>query len=153
MHEPLVGRLEQYLNGERSTEVDEHLQACAACRAEVEAMSKQATLLRVLKAPRAAEPDPGFYARVMTRIEGQGRVSVWNIFGDSAFARRLAFASLSFAVLMGTYFVSSSAPSEPLTAAAPEIIMADEDQQPAVGTDPQRDREVVLVNLATYSGE
>ncbi len=107
-------------------------------------------LLHSLRADAEVEPDPGFYARVMNRIDTQSKTSIWSIFGDSLFARRLSYASLTFLVLLGTYFVSTTEANQPLTASTPEAILAGEEQPQPVGQDPQRDRAVVLVNLASY---
>lgn len=107
-------------------------------------------LLHSLRPDEGVEPPPGFYARVINRIESQSKISIWNMFGDSLFGRRLSYASLTFLVLLGTYFVSTTERNQPLTSSMPEAILAGDEQPQAVGSDPQRDRAVVLVNLATY---
>jgi predicted anti-sigma-YlaC factor YlaD len=150
MHEPLKEQLEEYLQGRATPEVHEHLANCKTCNETVDEMLRQSSLLRSLKNPREVEPPPGFYARVMSRIESQARPSIWNIFGESLFAKRLTYASLTLLVLMGTYIVSDREEQQPLTASAPEMIMAGDERAAAVGADPQKDREAVLVNLATY---
>jgi hypothetical protein len=113
-------------------------------------MQKQAEILRSLKSPRQVEPSAGFYARVLQRIESQPLPSVWSLFGESIFAKRLAYASITFLVLLGTYFVSSTESQLPLSSSAPEAIMAADDLSPSMGVDQQKDREAILVNLATY---
>jgi predicted anti-sigma-YlaC factor YlaD len=151
MHEPVKGRIEDYLHGSTPLpEVDEHLRQCSSCRLELMAMKKHAETLRSLKSPRQVEPSAGFYARVLQRIESQPLPSVWSLFGESMFAKRLTYASITFLVLLGTYFVSSTEPQQPLASSAPEAIMAADDQSPSVGGDQQKDREAILVNLATY---
>lgn len=107
-------------------------------------------LLRLLRPEGEVVPSPGFYARVMNRIESQSKTSIWSIFSDSLFARRLSYASLTFLVLLGTYFVSTTESNQPLAASTPEAILAGDEQPQPVGRDPQRDRAVVLVNLASY---
>jgi predicted anti-sigma-YlaC factor YlaD len=150
MHEPLKEQLEDYLQGRAAPEVHEHLANCTSCKRTVDEMLRQSSLLRALKNSREVDPPPGFYARVMSRIETQARPSIWNIFGESLFAKRLTYASLTLLVLMGTYIVSDHTEQQPLTTSAPEVIMADDQKASTVGTDPQKDREAVLVNLATY---
>jgi predicted anti-sigma-YlaC factor YlaD len=151
MHEPVIGRLEDYLNGGGPVaEVDEHLNNCRSCRKEVEAMRVQSALLRSLRAPQEIEPMAGFYARVMNQIETQPKPSVWSLFGESVFAKRLAYASATFLVLLGTVLVSSTAPDEPLAYSEPERIFAGESQPTPVSVENPQDRDVVLVNLATY---
>jgi hypothetical protein len=152
MHEPLKGHIEEYLQGNRQMpEVEQHLNHCPSCKAEVTAMRQQTLLLHSLKLGKEPEFDPNFYSRVLNRIESQSKTSIWSIFGDSIFARRLSYASISFAVLLGTYFYSTTEYDQPLAGSTPEMILAGDGQPKPVGTDPQKDRDAVLVNLATYS--
>jgi anti-sigma factor RsiW len=154
MHEPVIERLEEYLDGNGPfPEVEEHLSKCAGCRQELAAMQAQTALFR--RAFRAeVEPDGAFYARVINRIETQARPSVWSLFGESMFARRLAYASATFLVLVGVVFVSANEPDQPLAASDPHMILAGEMQYAPVNMevdmDMERDREVVLTTLATY---
>jgi len=131
--------------------MENHLRRCAECREELQEIQMQSELFGVLCAPANLEPGVGFYARVMNLVESQVRPSVWNLFGESLFAKRLAYASMSLLILLGTYFVSSQPAQEIVASGTPEVILAgDEQTGPPIGADPQRDREVVLVNLATY---
>jgi hypothetical protein len=76
---------------------------------------------------------------------------VWSLFGESAFAKRLAYASGTFLVLLASVLATSTSPQEPLEVAAPEYIFAGETlPTPVSMEDPQRGRDVVLVNQATY---
>ena len=152
MHEPVVRRLEDYLDGKPCPEVDQHLSTCRRCREIVSTMRDQSMLLHALRTPAAPEPAAGFYGRVMNRVESQARPSVWNLFGESPFAKRLAYASVTFLVLLGTFFVSLEVPQEELAASTPEGIFATEEQPLPIETDPQRGREAVLVTLTTYQG-
>jgi anti-sigma factor RsiW len=151
MHEPVIGRLEEYLGGGGPfADVEEHLKNCPNCRMEVEAMQMHSALFQSL---RSAEMDPaaGFYARVMNRVDTQVRPSVWSLFGESLFAKRLAYASAMFLLVLGSVLVTSPGPEEPLAVAAPERILAGEsDPVPVTMENTQQDRDVVLVNLATY---
>jgi anti-sigma factor RsiW len=153
MHEPVIQRLEEYLDGGGPyPEVESHLSNCDDCRNELEAMRAQSTLLRrAFKVE--AEPDPAFYARVMGRIETQARPSVWSLFAESMFAKRLAYASATFLVLVGVVFVSAE--QDQATAFGdPGVVLAGDERYTPVNmdtdTDTERDREVVLVNLTTY---
>jgi len=107
-------------------------------------------LFQSLQPVQDVEPVPGFYARVRNCIDAQNRPSVWSLFSDTLFAKRLSYASLTFLVLLGTYFVSTNESNLPLQSATPEAILAGSEQMQPVGNDPQRDRAVVLVNLASY---
>jgi anti-sigma factor RsiW len=151
MHEPVIGRLEEYLDGGGPfADVEEHLKNCANCRKEVEAMQMHSALFQSLRTPET-DPAAGFYARVLNRVETQARPSAWSLFGESLFAKRLAYASAMFLVVLSTVLVTSTAPEEPLAMAAPERILAGEsDPIPVTMENQQEDRDVVLVNLATY---
>ena len=59
------------------------------------------------------EPRPGFYARVLERIEAQTPASVFTLFFDSLFGRRLAMVSLALALFLGVYVISSEQMTEP----------------------------------------
>lgn len=123
MHREIQGQIEHILaggnapggfpgnssSGELAGSVAEHLEQCSECREEVAAMQRQSKLMHELRAPagEVPEPRPGFYARVMERIEAEGAVSIWNLFMESAFGRRIAVASVALALVLGVYLVSS----------------------------------------------
>ena len=153
MHQPIRERLEEYLSGMTDTggvrEIEDHLASCEQCRNAVDEMRRQSELLKVLRPPDEIEPAPGFYARVIDRIESQKTPSVWNALLEPALARRIAYASLTLLVLMGALAVSVDR-EEDVGASPAEIILAEESVTPPFGVDQQRDRDAVLVNLATY---
>jgi hypothetical protein len=141
MHRSIQDRLEEVLAGSRdggSSEFDEHLKGCAECSSEVEAMREQARSLRTLRSD--AEPRPGFYARVMDRIEAEGPGSIWNVFMDSAFGRRIAVAAMALALLLGIYVVTAEQQEH-----SGITVSADVWNQAGAP-----DRDAVLVNLVTY---
>jgi len=141
MHRGVRDKLEEILAGTGDNLSERHLHDCEECSAEVAAMREQSSLLRTLKTE--AEPGPGFYARVMERIEAQGVASVWNVFFDSPVGRRLAMASMVVALSLGVYLVSSelNAPSEP-----GQVVI--EGSGGMLNGSP--DANAVLVNLVTY---
>ena len=154
MHQVVREHLEEYLSNANDPRVPPalplHLAACRECRGEVEGMRSQSLLLRSLQNSDSLEPLAGFYARVIDRIDAQRTSSIWSIFLDPAFGRKLVFASLSLVMLLGAYMVSLEPPSV-LTADSPEVIMAVEPHPFEVsGSDVQQDRENVLVALASY---
>jgi predicted anti-sigma-YlaC factor YlaD len=109
MHRIIEDHLEDVLSGALPAghQVSVHLKECGECREETNAMLVHSQLLHAFKAPAELEPRAGFYARVLERIEFQRPVSIWALFTDSIFGRRLAMASLAVAMLMGLYVVSS----------------------------------------------
>jgi hypothetical protein len=152
MHDSVKFRLEEYLrSGVPTPEMEHHLRNCGNFRGELDAMRAQAILLRTLKPPVDMEPGGNFYARVMTRIENQARPSVWSLFGESSFAQRLVYASATFLVLLCSYMISSHSEAD-LADDGPEVILAGQQIPEPVTMDPQRDREVILANLATWGG-
>ena len=156
MHEIIGDRLEGYLEGtcgpESVREIEEHLEGCMSCRNELAVMKEHSNLLHALRASDNAEPAPGFYARVINRIEAQRAVSLWNNLLDPIFGKRLVYATLTAVLLMGTYLATTEpAPIEEVAAAAPEVELARPETSAQMGADEQQDRDAVLVQLATHS--
>lgn len=159
MHEPVKVNVEDYLAGSDTLprEFTAHLLACTECRHQLAELKAQATLLRKLRAAEDFEPKVGFYARVIERIDSQRQPSIWSIFLEPAFGRRLAVASAVLAVLMGFYLVSSEPGgphASPYSMGSQAAVLPGEDEPGRVlgDTDQDRDRDrgAVLVNLATY---
>jgi len=112
-------------------------------------MREHAELFRSLRPGEELEPAAGFYARVMQRIEEEGVASVWSVFLEGPFGKRLVFASLALAVLLGTWIVGMERQdghmgSEP-------VIAEQQNRDIPVTGDAAHQRDVVLVNLAAYS--
>lgn len=137
-------------SGEQGKECGAHLEQCEECRGEIAVLREQAAMLRELRAD--VEPRPGFYARVMERIETQGPVSIWNVFSESVFGRRLAVASMTLVLTVGVYLVVSEPFQSHSTAANQPIqLLIGEDQSSLAFSDAGLpDRDAVLVNLVTY---
>ncbi len=166
MHREIRDHIEDVLRGGDSLkDAREHLAQCDECRSEVQGMREQTALIRELQAPAdfAADLRPGFYARVMERIEAEGPISIWNLFIESAFGRRIAVASLALALAIGVYLVTSERSAEDATialesqqVAAEQTIVAGEDAPAREITQvdqPQTDQssqDAVLANLVTY---
>jgi hypothetical protein len=166
MHREIRDHIEDVLRGgDTLKNAREHLVQCDECRTEMQGMQEQTALIRELRAPEdfAADLRPGFYARVMERIEAEGPISIWNLFIESAFGRRIAVASLALALLIGVYVVTSERSAEDSMIAlgsqqvtaeqtfvvgedapAREITRVDQSQ-----TD-QSSQDAVLANLVTY---
>jgi len=146
MHRSIRDNLEEVLAGtDAGSPLPEHLKNCEECSGEVNAMREQARLLRTLRAespPENIEPRAGFYARVMERIEAQRGVSIWSVFGESAFGRRLAVASMAVALLLGTYLVTAEQAEHRSSRADDSGLVWNQSGAP--------DRAAVLVNLVTY---
>ena len=154
MHEPVVDGLEEYLagaaRGERLAAIEQHLVSCPGCRTAVEQMLAHQQLLRQLRSPGPCAPAPGFYARVMQRIEAQRASSIWSIFLQPAFSRRLSFASVTLLVLLS--FAAWQGASEPVMDQDNPIVVFAIDMPEAPGLDPGHDRSVVLTHLVANGG-
>jgi len=124
MHRVTQDYLEELLDGvlPQGHQVYAHLKQCAECTDEVEAMRLQNDMFRAWTAE--AEPTPGFYARVLDRIEAQRPSSIWTLFSESLFGRRLATASLALALVTAAFVITQ------------ETYSAVESQQIAVELDP-----------------
>jgi hypothetical protein len=115
-------------------------------------------LLAVLKAPEDVCPAPGFYARVMDRIETQRGTSIWSVFLEPIFGRRLAMASGVLMLLLGAaLFVPGSEVEDGLMGKGSLMAVTGENQPAPVVSfdsigmdDRDQDKDAVLVNLVTY---
>lgn len=87
-------------------QLQSHLAVCGVCAAKVREMRMFTEALRLLRVPDSIEPDPGFYARVIGRIEEENRQSVWGLFLSSSLSKRLVYASLTLAAVFGSYVVA-----------------------------------------------
>jgi len=154
MHPIIRANLEEYLSGAADARqqllIQRHLESCRACQEELAVMEWQASLLRQLRPPESLAPAPGFYARVMERIAAQQQNSLWALLVDPVFGKRLAYASLALIALLGA-LLATSRPAPPVVEPAPpEVVLVQDPGQPPFGVDQERDRNVVLVQLATY---
>jgi len=162
MHEPIRENLEEFLKGpahQMPQEFQAHLEACEECASELRLFQAQSKMLRSLQCDAGIEPRAGFYARVMERIEARGPASIWTLLLEPSFGRRLALASATLVVLLGTYLVTTepgynggenSIASNPV-AVAYDATTSQVDVAAGVDTlQHQRQRDAVLVNLASY---
>lgn len=155
MNKPIVNSLEKYLAGELRGEALHEFEALlmreAGAREQVAAFRRQGELLRVLRAPSVMEPAPGFYGRVMERIEQQAAGSLWEVFFEPFFARKLMYASLVLLAVFGSVAINTlQRPA--MHEVVPLEFVADSLLPPAPGENREHDRQVVFSNLATFSG-
>jgi len=156
MHEPIKDNLEEYLNGCREKvpqEFHAHLRACEACASELKLLEMHSGMLRALQHGEELEPRAGFYARVMDRIDDQSHSSIWSVFLEPHFGRRLAVASAALILLLATYLVTTE-PGGPDIAPATAVVMTgtpSSDVTIAQDTpEQQQQRDAILVDLASY---
>ena len=169
MHEPIKASLEDYLNGGRERipkEFHAHLRACASCASELKLLEMQSKMLHALRsaqdlAPAEGldmEPRPGFYGRVIERIEDQRRSSIWSVFLEPRFGRRLAVASAALILMLATYLVSTEpggivlAPQSAVALTSQSVSDIDIPDSAVQQDSPaqQQQRDAVLVDLASY---
>ena len=158
MHQPIRDNLEEYLKGSTRRvpqAFHAHLVACEECASELRLLETQANMLRSLRSVEDVGPIPGFYARVRERIEDQGRASIWSVFLQPSFGRRLAIASATLVVLLATYLVTTEPGDQSLASVptvATDIVSTPAPEARAVddSLQQQRQRNAVLVDLASY---
>lgn len=151
MHEPVRDQLENILgSGKRSGASDAipHLQSCPECSREVQSMKATAAQLQMLRPEGDLEPSPGFYARVLQRIEERARLSEWAAFLYSPFSKRLAYASLSAALVLGVYVFTEETQDGHLGSTTQ---IQQQTSKVMVGSQAEQ-RDAVLVNLAAFEG-
>jgi anti-sigma factor RsiW len=158
MHQLIRKNLEEYLKGSLSeipVEFHRHLGECEECARELRRLEAQSQLLRSLQSAGDAAPRPGFYARVMERIEAQQPFSIWSVFLDRKFGFRLAVASGMLAALLGGYLVTSEPGGSEtgfatvaVSGAASGAGLRQDASLDQAGAQQQRD--AVLVDLASY---
>ncbi len=152
MQQPIRERLEDYLSGmdeQDRREFEALLAEDGESREQFEEMRRHSDLLQVLRAPEETDQAPGFYARVLDCIESERPVSMWDVFLQPLFAKRVAYASLAMLLVLGFLTVTAETEAD-VFASLPEVILSEDPVSPDLGVDQQRDRNVVLVNLATY---
>ncbi|MGD0046711.1 MAG: anti-sigma factor [Bryobacteraceae bacterium] len=111
MHAVVMESLEEYLSGllepAAHRRIETHLNDCASCRAGIEGMADVSRRFGALR-NQECEPAPGFYARVVERIETTSAApSFAGLFAfDLVFARRLAFSCMLTLAVLGSFLVS-----------------------------------------------
>jgi predicted anti-sigma-YlaC factor YlaD len=149
MHEFIRDRLERLLSSDSfavNPNVADHLSSCGECSAEVKQMAAQAAVLRTLKLNEEVEPVPGFYARVMQRIEERAAESMWSAFLSSSIGKKLVYASLTIALMLGSYVVTQESRDGHLGS---EPMLAQEmDRDVLVAGSQAEQRDAVLKNFA-----
>ena len=122
-------------------------------------MEKQSRFIRsALRPEETVEPGPGFYARVMDRIEAQRAASpFWAAFLEPLFFKRLVMASATLMMLLALTLFTGSQDDMAIAAGTdqpPHVIMAT-DPEPMLTVTTVTDgasqgRDVVLGDLTTY---
>ncbi|MBI2686085.1 MAG: hypothetical protein HYX27_07205 [Acidobacteria bacterium] len=163
MHEPVRSQLEEILHGKVTPGADDavqaHLSSCPTCTAELREMQHCTNVVRSLRLSEVPEPTAGFYARVMQRIESQGRPSFWSLLLDPVFGRGLMYATGAMFLLMASFLLATTS-EQPELARTPVQIMVQPSVMPVamptgfasgVDDDVQRDREHFLATMASFS--
>ena len=156
MHEPIKDNLEEYLNGCREKvpqEFHAHLRACEGCASELKLLEMHSGMLRALRHGEELDPRAGFYGRVIERIEDQSRSSIWSVFLEPRFGRRLAVASAALILLLATYLVTTEPGGPEFAPATAVVLTSAPSSDVAIAQDTpeqQQQRDAILVDLASY---
>jgi hypothetical protein len=149
MHDVIERGVEDYLAGTASREFESHLAQCTRCREELDGIRHVSGLLSALRSEEAPEPPLGFAARLVGSIADQKRRSIWSAFAiESAFTRKIAFASLLSLAILGSYLASQSSDNMAPGDHTPEAVMASHDVS-LPSDDPQK-VDGMFLTLATY---
>jgi hypothetical protein len=116
-------------------------------------MKTHSNLMRSLCVTEEVEPATGFYARVMQRIEEQGVRSIWSVFIEGSFGTWLAYASLALALIVGSWLVATERQDGHLGSKPVIAHVSPSGSDVQVSGDKAHQRDVVLVNLASYADE
>ena len=130
--------------------VAQHLSSCAECSSEVQSMKAQSELLKTLRAPEEVEPVAGFYARVLQRIEERAKESIWAVFIYSPFSKRLVYASLTVALMLGSYVIAQESRDGHL--GGTRMVAQQLHDGPLVIGSQAEQRDAVLANFASEPG-
>jgi hypothetical protein len=155
MHGLIKDHLETYLRGASDAsrvppEFVAHLKNCEHCGEEVTGMQEQSDMVRSLRAPSEVEARAGFYGRVMDRIEARRNASIWSVFLQPAFGRRVVIGSLATVLVLGGFLALTETESVYAPASEPTQVVVAPSHPDGLGQDRQRDRNTILVDLATY---
>lgn len=157
MEERIRQRLEDYLSGSLTPGMDPAFDRALAVRPEeqleLNQFAEQSRLLHdTLCVSDAVGPSPGFYARVMMRVEEESRSSFWSPF-SSIFGQRLVLASAMLLILVGVALVGTdSAPAETAAevAEAPAQLLVDPNPDVHLVGNQDEDRGRVFATLASF---
>lgn len=156
MHGPIRDRLEDLLQAATPPlpkDSLDHLAQCNECAGEVDSLRAQSRQLEALRAPGIIEPSAGFYARVIQRIEEQQGDTIWSIFIESTFGKRLVVASLTAAIALGSYVVTQENREGRLGSGSIVAQTGSLHQDFLVMGSQTEQRDAVLVNFVEHQGE
>ena len=151
MHEPVRNQLEDLLAKKGGVigqgKAGVHLTSCPECLSEFKSMQAQSELFQSLRAPEGLEPAGGFYARVLQTIEDRAKSSIWAGFIYSPVRTRLAYMSLSLAIVLGAYVVAEEAHENNVQHQRAVVERANVD--PPEFSSPTQQRDAVLINFVS----
>ena len=114
MKENLEDHLSGGIAGQRKKEFEDYLAKHPKAAEELAQMEECSALFAVLRPEgeekTLAQPAPGFYGRVLREVEQEREEPFWMVFLEPLLLRRLAFASLMWLALLGSYIVVAQGP-------------------------------------------
>ena len=151
----LQERLEDYLAGRLNeqdlAEFERRLAADSVKDEEITAFRATADLFAEFKVDTSEdmEPVPGFYYRVMERVEAEQGESLWSLFLQPFVMRRFAFAALMWLLMLGSVAVLHDDTTAQSVQLADSILKQQPPEQIYVrlGPDLQQNRDSMLAVL------
>ncbi len=155
MHGSIRDQLESLLadgdSAVASADAAAHLTGCSECSVQVNQMRIAAQQLRTLRAPEELEVSAGFYARVLERIEQRTCITAWAAFLYSPFSKRLAYGSLSAALILAAYVITEESRDGHFRGSDTATVQSASQDSRVFGSQSEQ-RDAVLVNFASYEG-
>lgn len=148
MKENLEDYLSGMLAGERKREFEGYLANHPKMANELAEMEASSTLFDALRLDEEdemlAHPAPGFYGRVMREVEEERGEPFWMVFLEPFLIRRLAFASLMWLALLGSYIVAVQSPNTTDPQMVTRILTQPQEYQVRLGGDLDKNRNSML---------
>jgi anti-sigma factor RsiW len=148
MKENLEDHLEGMLAGERQRKFEDYLAKHPKMADELAEMEESSALFAVLRLDEEdetlAHPAPGFYGRVMREVEEERGEPFWMVFLEPFLIRRLAFASLMWLALLGSYIVVAQSSDTTDPQVLTRILTQPPEYQVRLGGDLDKNRNSML---------
>lgn len=154
MQDKIKQRVEDYVSGRLLNGSDSAFESLLAenpsDRKTLDAFAEHAQMIReALRVPAELAPAPGFYARVMARVDAENsQSSFWSIFTDP-FGQKLVYASAVLLLLMGVAIFSTEPVRTPEVAETPAQMLVDHHPDVHLVGDQSEDRGRVFVTLTS----
>jgi anti-sigma factor RsiW len=148
MKENLEAHLSGMLAGEGKRDFEAYLAKHPKAADELAEMEESSALFEALgldeEDEMLAQPASGFYGRVMREVEEERSEPFWMVFLEPFLIRRLAFASLMWLAILGSYIVVAQSPNTTDPQMVTRILMEPQEYKVRLGGDLDKNRNSML---------